>query len=60
MTHGDLYGDLADVIGAIFVAILIIVLMWLFLVATPPQNSAECDALEVEFENAMKCRRTPE
>ena len=58
MTNSDLFRDLADAIGAIFVAALIIVIVWLFLIATPPQNSAECDALEVEFENAMKCGRT--
>lgn len=58
MTHGDLFRDLVDAIGLIVVMILLAVLMWLFLIATPPQNSAECDALEVEFENAMKCGRT--
>ena len=52
MTHGDLYRDLADALGAIFVAVLLVVLVWLFLIATPPQNSAECDRFEAELENA--------
>lgn len=52
MTHGDLYRDLADAIGVFIVAILLVVLVWLFLIATPPQNSAECDRFEAELENA--------
>ena len=52
MTHGGLYSDLADAIGVFIVAILLVVLVWLFLIATPPQNSAECDRFEAELENA--------
>lgn len=51
-----LYKDLADVIGLMVVMILLALLAWLYMLATPTQNSAECDALEVEFENAMKCK----
>ena len=47
-----MYRDLADALGVIFVSILFSVLVWLFLVATPPQNSAECDRFEAELENA--------
>ena len=44
------YRDLSDAIGAIVVAALIVVLVWLYLIATPPQNSAECDRFEAELE----------
>lgn len=52
MTNSELYRDLADAIGAIAITALIIVLVRLYLVATPPQNSAECDRFEAELENA--------
>lgn len=44
--------DVADAVGAAVVTVLAAVLAWLYLVATPPQNGAECDRFEAELENA--------
>ena len=39
-----------EVIGGILTIALIIILFWLFLVITPDQYSAECDALREEMQ----------
>ena len=44
--------EIADAAGMVAVTILIVILAWLFLVATDEQNSAECDYWSVQFENA--------
>ena len=44
--------ELADAAGLVAVTILIVILAWLFLVATDEQNSAECDYCAVQFEKA--------
>lgn len=48
---------LKEAAGCVAVAILYAVLAflgWLFLVATPPQNSAECDLTAAQLEGGAK------
>lgn len=40
-----------DIIGGILTMILFILLFWLFLVVTPDQYSAECEALREEMQS---------
>jgi len=42
--------NVAEAIGALAVLLLMAVLAWLFLAMTPPQASAECEALREEIE----------
>ena len=44
-------GDVADAVGAVVMTVVAAVLVWIFIVATPTQNSAECDILETEMQN---------
>lgn len=44
--------DWADAIGCVIVSVLLVVLAWLFLELTPPQNSAECDYWAAKLEAA--------
>lgn len=39
-----------DIIGYAAFAVLVVVLFWLYLAATPDQMSAECEALRAEME----------
>ena len=45
---------LKEAAGCVAVAILYAVLAWLFLVATPPQASAECDLIADQLEGGAK------
>ena len=45
--------ELADAAGLVAATILIVILAWLFLVATDEQNSAECDYWAVQLERAV-------
>lgn len=45
---------LKEAAGCVAVFILYAVLAWLFLVATPPQNSAECDYWAAKLEGGAK------
>lgn len=44
--------DIWDAIGSVAVTILGAMAFYLFLLATPPQNSAECDFLADQIEKA--------
>lgn len=44
--------DIWEAVGLVAVMILGVLLAWLFLVATPPQNSAECDYWAEQIEKA--------
>lgn len=44
--------DIWEAVGLVAVMILGVLLAWLFLVSTPPQNSAECDYWAEQIEKA--------
>lgn len=39
-----------DFIGSIFAAVFILVVAWLFILITPDQKSAECEAIEEQLQ----------
>ena len=41
-----------DFFGGVLFAIMVVVLFWLYLIVTPDQYSAECEALRYEMEQA--------
>lgn len=45
----ELVASVFEAIGGLLVIAMFIFLAWLFLVITPDQNSAECDALREEM-----------
>ena len=44
----------AEIAGAVLTCALFLALAWLFLAATPPQNSAECDYWAAQMEGGAK------
>lgn len=42
-------GEIARIFGLIIFCILVVILFWLYLVITPDQCSAECDAVREEM-----------
>ena len=40
-----------DFIGGLLLMALVVILFWLFLIATPDQYSAECEALREEMQS---------
>lgn len=46
--------DLAESAGVVLALVLLAVLAWLYLAATPTQNSAECDEAAIGMENARR------
>lgn len=47
-----LWNDAGELLGGIAVLALFTLLLWLYLLATPDQTSAECEALRAEMEAA--------
>ena len=45
---------LKEAVGLVATLALFLILAWLFLVATPPQNSAECDYWAAKLEGGAK------
>lgn len=48
--------DMCEAAGAVLAWIVIILLAWLFLLATPDQRSAEADAAAEQLEKAQETR----
>lgn len=46
------FDDICEIAGGILLAIVIILLFWLYLLVTPDQNSAEFDAAQEESRQA--------
>jgi len=50
----QLLKTVAEAIGILAFALLVVALFWLYLIATPDQMSAECDRQRAEMEAASK------
>lgn len=46
--------DVCEAVGAVLVMLILIILAWLFLLATPDQRSAEADAVAEEMEGQQQ------
>ena len=49
--------DVCEAVGAVLVTIMMFILAWLFLLATPDQRSAEADAVAEEMEGQQETRK---
>lgn len=46
--------DVCEAVGAVLAMLILIILAWLFLLATPDQRSAEADAVAEEIEGQQQ------
>lgn len=46
--------DVCEAVGAVLAMLILIILAWLFLLATPDQRSAEADAVAEEMEGLQQ------
>lgn len=49
--------DICEAVGAVLVMLMMFILAWLFLLATPDQRSAEADAVAEEMEGQQETRK---
>lgn len=49
--------DICEAVGAVLVTLMMFILAWLFLLATPDQRSAEADAVAEEMEGQQETRK---
>lgn len=48
--------NIKEIIAAILVGVCAVVVIWLFLFATPDQMSAECDYLKYQMQQAVEAK----
>lgn len=49
--------DICEAVGAVLAMLMMFILAWLFLLATPDQRSAEADAVAEEMEGQQETRK---
>lgn len=49
--------DICEAVGAVLVTLMMFILAWLFLLATPDHRSAEADAVAEEMEGQQETRK---
>ena len=47
--------DIMEIVGGIFFAVVVILLFWLYLFATPDQFSAECEYQREHMQKGVRC-----
>ena len=48
--------NIKEIIAAILVGVCAVVFIWLYLIATPDQMSAECDYLKYQMQQAVEAK----